>query len=47
MALKAALGLLGHRAGPPRLPLVPLDDAELAELRTALEQHGLLTPAAR
>jgi 4-hydroxy-tetrahydrodipicolinate synthase len=47
MSLKAALGLLGHRAGPPRLPLVPLDDDQLAELRTDLERHGVLEPAAR
>ena len=47
MALKGALGLLGHRAGPPRLPLVPLDDAQLDELRTDLERHGLLEPATR
>ena len=47
MALKAALGLVGLRAGSPRLPLVALDDAELAELRTELERHGVLEPAAR
>lgn len=47
MSLKAALGLQGHRAGSPRLPLVPLDDAELSELREALERTGLLEPAAR
>jgi 4-hydroxy-tetrahydrodipicolinate synthase len=47
MALKGALNLLGHRAGSPRLPLVPLDDAQLDELRGALERQGLLEPAAR
>ena len=47
MAVKGALGLLGHRAGPPRLPLVPLSDAQLDELRPALEHAGLLEPAAR
>ena len=47
MALKGALTLLGHRAGPPRLPLVPLDDAQLDDLRDALARFGLLEPAAR
>lgn len=47
MSLKAALGLLGHRAGSPRLPLVALDDAELEELRGALERHAVLERAAR
>ena len=45
MVLKAALELLGLRAGAPRLPYVPLDEAELADLRAALERHGLLEPA--
>ena len=45
MALKAALNLLGIRAGVPRLPYVPLDDEECRELRGALERHGLLEPA--
>ncbi|HEV2999549.1 MAG TPA: 4-hydroxy-tetrahydrodipicolinate synthase [Solirubrobacteraceae bacterium] len=45
IALKEALELLGIRAGRPRLPYVPLDDAERAELRGALERHGLLEPA--
>jgi 4-hydroxy-tetrahydrodipicolinate synthase len=42
-AVKAALNLLGHRAGAPRLPLVPASDEELAEVRGALERHGLLS----
>jgi len=42
---EAALELLGIRAGEPRLPYVPLDDEERAQLRTALERHGLLEPA--
>ena len=42
---KTALELLGHRAGPPRLPLVPADDAETAVIRQALERHGLLAAA--
>jgi 4-hydroxy-tetrahydrodipicolinate synthase len=45
MALKAALDLLGIRAGVPRLPYVPLDDTEREELRRALERQGLLEPA--
>jgi 4-hydroxy-tetrahydrodipicolinate synthase len=44
MANKAALNLLGVRAGVPRLPYVPLDETELEELRAALERHGLLEP---
>lgn len=47
MALKGAMNLLGHRAGVPRLPLVPLDEAQLDELRGVLERLGLLEPAAR
>ena len=47
MSIKAGLGLLGHRAGSPRLPLVPLSDEQLDELRTAFERDGLLEPAAR
>ncbi|MDQ5808675.1 MAG: dihydrodipicolinate synthase family protein, partial [Actinomycetota bacterium] len=45
IALKAALELIGLRAGEPRLPYVPLDDAERAELRAALEREGLLEAA--
>jgi 4-hydroxy-tetrahydrodipicolinate synthase len=44
MANKAALNLLGVRAGVPRLPYVPLDETELGDLRAALERHGLLEP---
>ena len=44
IVLKEALELIGVRAGKPRLPYVPLDDAERAELRGALERHGLLEP---
>jgi 4-hydroxy-tetrahydrodipicolinate synthase len=47
MSTKAALDLLGLPGGPPRLPLVPLDDAQREALRGALERHGLLEPAAR
>jgi 4-hydroxy-tetrahydrodipicolinate synthase len=44
--LKAALGLIGVRAGAPRLPYVELDEAELATIRALLERHGLLAHAA-
>lgn len=42
MTTKAALNLLGHEVGEPRLPLVPADERERAVIRTALEAHGLL-----
>jgi 4-hydroxy-tetrahydrodipicolinate synthase len=40
--VKAALALLGHDAGGVRLPLVEVDEDELAHVRGALERHGLL-----
>jgi 4-hydroxy-tetrahydrodipicolinate synthase len=42
---KAALTLMGHRAGGLRLPLVEVDEEELAVVRTALQAHGLLAEA--
>jgi 4-hydroxy-tetrahydrodipicolinate synthase len=45
MALKAALNMLGIKAGVPRLPYVPLDEAEQAQLRAALAREGVLEPA--
>ncbi len=45
--VKAALNLLGHDVGGVRLPLVEADEAELAQIRGALEAHGLLEAAAR
>jgi len=45
MTTKAALNLLGHRAGDPRLPLVPADEPEIAVIRSALAAHGLLERA--
>ncbi len=39
---KAALNLLGHRAGGVRLPIVEATAQELAEVCTVLERHGLL-----
>jgi 4-hydroxy-tetrahydrodipicolinate synthase len=46
-SLKAALELIGLRAGRPRLPYVELDADELAVIRAMLERHGLLSVAAR
>ncbi len=39
---KAALNLLGHRAGGLRLPLIEATDQERAEVRAMLVRHGLL-----
>ena len=44
--VKAALGLLGHRVGGLRLPLVEADEAETAAVRAALERLGLLDSVA-
>ena len=43
--VKAALNLLGHEVGVPRLPLVEASPEEQAEVRAMLERHGLLSPA--
>lgn len=40
--VKAALTLLGHRVGGLRLPLVEADEAEIAVIRAALVESGLL-----
>lgn len=40
--VKAAMGLIGQAAGPPRLPLVPATDEEVARIRKALEDAGVL-----
>jgi len=40
---KAALNLLGHGVGAPRLPLVPASDEEIDVIRAALERCGLLS----
>jgi 4-hydroxy-tetrahydrodipicolinate synthase len=45
-SVKAALELIGVRAGRPRLPYVPLDDTELSVVRAMLERHGVLATAA-
>ncbi len=38
--VKAALNLLGIDAGPPRLPLLPLEGEALAALKHLLQQYG-------
>jgi 4-hydroxy-tetrahydrodipicolinate synthase len=43
--VKAALTLMGLRTGGLRLPLVEVDEEELAVVRTALQHHGLLAEA--
>jgi 4-hydroxy-tetrahydrodipicolinate synthase len=43
--LKAALNMLGHDVGAPRLPLVEATDEEKAVIRTALERAGVLAAA--
>jgi 4-hydroxy-tetrahydrodipicolinate synthase len=40
--VKAALALLGQPVGPPRLPLVPAGEEEVAKVRKALEDAGAL-----
>jgi 4-hydroxy-tetrahydrodipicolinate synthase len=42
IGIKAALNLLGHDVGVPRLPLVEASEEEKAVVRQALERHGLL-----
>jgi 4-hydroxy-tetrahydrodipicolinate synthase len=43
---KAALNMLGIRAGGLRLPMVEADEGEKAAVRAMLERHGLLEVAA-
>lgn len=40
--LKAALDLISHYGGPPRLPLLPLNDETTKELKEIMQQCGLL-----
>jgi 4-hydroxy-tetrahydrodipicolinate synthase len=42
---KAALNLLGHAVGRPRLPYVEADERELATIRAMLSERGLLVGA--
>ena len=41
-AVKAAMDLAGYHGGPPRLPLVPLTDAQREKIRTAVSTAGLI-----
>jgi 4-hydroxy-tetrahydrodipicolinate synthase len=43
--VKAALEMAGHPVGGLRLPLVEADEHERAQIRAALERHGLLASA--
>jgi 4-hydroxy-tetrahydrodipicolinate synthase len=43
MTVKAGLNLLGVEVGGVRLPLVEADEGEVAQIRGALERHGLLS----
>jgi 4-hydroxy-tetrahydrodipicolinate synthase len=45
IAIKAALGLLGHEVGGHRLPLVDPTGDEVAQVRGCLERLGLLVAA--
>jgi 4-hydroxy-tetrahydrodipicolinate synthase len=45
-SLKAALNMLGIKAGKPRLPYVELDAQELETVHAMLERHGLFATAA-
>ena len=40
--VKTAMRLMGYAAGPLRLPLCEMEDADLAKLKAALVNHGLL-----
>ena len=42
---KAALSILGHRVGVPRLPYVEADEQEKATIRAMLQERGLLVGA--
>ncbi len=44
--VKAALEMLGVCSARLRLPMIEADDEQRAEIRTALEQHGLLAASA-
>ena len=43
LGIKAALNMVGHDVGTPRLPLVEASEEEKAVVREALERHGLLS----
>jgi len=44
-SVKAALNLIGHAVGAPRLPYVELEEDEIATIRAMLERHGVLQTA--
>lgn len=41
--VKAALELMGHEVGPPRLPLIAADDAQVNQLRAVLAAAGVIS----
>ena len=41
--IKAAMGLLGRDTGEVRLPMTPLGDSELSDLKSTLRTYGLLS----
>jgi 4-hydroxy-tetrahydrodipicolinate synthase len=45
VSTKAALNLLGHDVGRPRLPYVEADERETAAIRAMLQERGLLVGA--
>jgi 4-hydroxy-tetrahydrodipicolinate synthase len=45
ISIKAALNLLGHDVGRPRLPYVEADERETTAIRTMLQERGLLVGA--
>jgi 4-hydroxy-tetrahydrodipicolinate synthase len=45
ISIKAALNLLGHDVGRPRLPYVEADERETAAIRAMLQERGLLVGA--
>jgi 4-hydroxy-tetrahydrodipicolinate synthase len=45
ISVKAALTLLGHDVGSPRLPYVEADEHETATIRAMLQERGLLVGA--
>ncbi len=40
--LKAAMDMMGYFGGNPRLPLVPLNEAQLIELKMILKKASLI-----
>ncbi|AGB19722.1 dihydrodipicolinate synthase family protein [Thermoanaerobacterium thermosaccharolyticum] len=42
VAVKAAMNLLGYNGMEPRIPLLPLKDNEIEEIKKALQEEGLI-----